>query len=260
MEVKSLVGYGVSSDSEEEEENSSSIHIEKENEAKAGGERKTRNFLLESGSASSGSSSESEPEEELEESAEAVCPASIDSSSETPLPRPFSASSHKLPPPPLGRSGSGGLPVGSSVFANPFKERAEERLNVLQKHVPLTQQARPTQIGGKRICVAYRKDGRCRFGIRCKFAHDSDLQSSAGFPTESAVSDNGPADQAEPVPASSDAVDGRSSGLERSEKDKEEEEESRKRKKHRVGLSNTLIPPKRALKQYAMQKDRSSHS
>lgn len=256
MEVRSLVGYGVSSDSEEEEE-SSSTQTEKGSEVQAGGgERKTQNFLLESGSASSESSSDSEPEEEPEEeSAEAAYPAGIDSSSGTQvLPSPFcSSTSHKLPPPPLGRSGSGGLLAGSSVFANPFKDRAEEKLNVLQRHVPLTQQARPTQIGGKRMCVAYRKDGRCRFGIRCKFAHDSDLQNSARFPTEAAEPDNnGAADQTEPS---------RSAGLEmeRGEVD-EEEEESRKRKKHRVGLSNTLIPPKRAMKQYAMQRDnRSSH-
>uniref|UniRef100_W5JZJ0 Si:ch211-113e8.11 n=1 Tax=Astyanax mexicanus TaxID=7994 RepID=W5JZJ0_ASTMX len=259
MEVRSLVGYGVSSDSEEEEKNGSSTQPEKENEVKAGGERKTRNFLLESGSASSESSSESEPEdqeEQEEESAEAAYPADIDSSSGTPvLPPPFSSSSHKLPPPPLGRSGSGGLPAGSSVFANPFKDRAEEKLNVLQKHVPLTQQARPNQIGGKRMCVAYRKDGRCRFGIRCKFAHDSDLQNSTGLSTEPAEPDNnGAADQTEPAPASSHTLE-----MERGEAD-EEEEESRKRKKHRVGLSNTLIPPKRALKQYTMQRDnRSSH-
>lgn len=255
MEVRSLVGYGVSSDSEEED--SSGTQTEKENEVKTGGERKTRNFLLESGSASSESSSESEPEEGLEESAEAVYPAGLDSSSETSLP-PHYSSSHKLPPPPLGRSGSGGLPAGSSVFANPFKDRAEEKLNVLQKHVPLTQQARPTQIGGKRMCVAYRKDGRCRFGIRCKFAHDSDLQSSAGIPTELDDPDDEPADPTEPAPTSSHTQDGRSAGLEGGGAD-EEEEESRKRKKHKVGLSNTLIPPKRALKQYAMQRDRSSH-
>ncbi|KAL6487706.1 hypothetical protein MHYP_G00043320 [Metynnis hypsauchen] len=242
MEVKSLVGYGVSSDSEDEGE--SSTQTEKEKEAEAG-ERKTHNFQQES--AASASSSESEREEHQEKPAEAVYSGVLNS--ETLLPSPFSTFSHKLTPPPLGGGSLGGFPAGSSVFANPFKEKAEARLNVLQKHVPLTLQARPIQIGGKRICVAYRRDGRCRFGIRCKFAHDSDLQSSTGFP---AHSDTGPLDQTQSNPDSLHTSDYKISALERGE----EEEESLKRKKHRVGLSDTLIPPKRMLKQYAMQKNK----
>lgn len=34
-----------------------------------------------------------------------------------------------------------------------------------------------TVINGKKICWNYRK-GRCRFGHKCAFAHDSDLQKS----------------------------------------------------------------------------------
>ncbi|KAL7889564.1 hypothetical protein AOLI_G00018220 [Acnodon oligacanthus] len=242
MEVKSLVGYGVSSDSEDEGE--SSTQTEKEKEAEAEGQRKTQNFQLES--AASASSSESEREKHQEKPAEAFYPGVLNS--ETLLPSPFSTFSHKLTSPPLGGSSLGGFPAGSSVFANPFKERAEARLNVLQKHVPLTLQAQPFQIGGKRICVAYRRDGRCRFGIRCKFAHDSDLQISTSFP---AGSDIGQVDQTQYNPGSLHTSDYRTFPLERGE---EEEEESLKRKKHRVGLSDTLIPPKRMLKQYARQK------
>ncbi|XP_017564515.1 uncharacterized protein si:ch211-113e8.11 [Pygocentrus nattereri] len=242
MEVKSLVGYGVSSDSEDEGE--SITQTEKEKEAE--GERKTHIFQQES--AASESSSESEREEHQEKPAEAVYPGVFNS--ENLLPSPFSASSHKLTPPPLGGGSLGGFPAGSSVFSNPFKEKAVARLNVLQKHVPLTLQARPIQIGGKRICVAYRRDGRCRFGIRCKFAHDSDLQSNTGFP---ARSDIRPLDQTQSNPDSLHTSDYRTSAVER---DEDKEEESLKRKKHRVGLSDTLIPPKRMLKQYAMQKNK----
>ncbi|KAI4890049.1 hypothetical protein NFI96_002461 [Prochilodus magdalenae] len=219
MEGKSLVGYGVSSDSEENE-GESSTQTEKEKETKAEGRQKTLNFLLESMSASS---SESEQEEYQEEPAEAVRPGVIDPSPKSLLPLPMSSLSRKLPPPPLEGGSSCGLPAGSSVFANPFKERAEERLNVLQKHVPLTLQARPTQIGGKRICVAYRKDGHCRFGIRCKFAHDSDLQSSTGFPTEQDSFENGAVDKTEFSLDSLHTSDCRNSTLERG---KEEEEDN----------------------------------
>ncbi|XP_036430744.1 uncharacterized protein si:ch211-113e8.11 isoform X2 [Colossoma macropomum] len=252
MEVKSLVGYGVSSDSEEEDEGESSIQTEKEKEAEAEGERKIQNFQQESVSAATASSSESEREEDQEKPAEAVYPGVLNSKT----PSPFSAFTHKLTPPPLGGGSLGGFSAGSSVFANPFKERAEARLNVLRKHVPLTLQARPIQIGGKRICVAYRKNGRCCFGIRCKFAHDSDLQSSTGFPTEPAGSDIRPLDQTKSNPDYLRTSDYGTSALERGKEEEEEEEESRKRKKHRVGFSDTLIPPKRMLKQYAMQKNK----
>ncbi|KTG39083.1 hypothetical protein cypCar_00011679 [Cyprinus carpio] len=191
---------------------------------------KSHNFLLESESLSS--ESESGPENEDQEE-----PPTADRSFSKPLPLPsVRPHTHKLPPPPLGGSSSGGALTGSSVFANPFKELAEERLNVLQKHVPLTLQARPTQIDGKRICVAYRKDGRCRFGSRCKFAHDSDLQSNRVV-----TSDSGPKDN---VAVSHD------DGLLAS-REEDAEKDNEQQKKRRVGVNDSLIPPKRALKQYA---------
>ncbi|XP_026116383.1 uncharacterized protein LOC113095000 [Carassius auratus] len=231
--MNSLVGYGLSSESEDEEKGE-----DKANECFKKTEctvekTKSRNFLLESDSPSS--ESESGPENEDQEE-----PHAADRSFPEPLlsVRPHT---HKLPPPPLGGSSSGGALTGSSVFANPFKELAEERLNVLQKHVPLTLQARPTQIDGKRICVAYRKDGRCRFGSRCKFAHDSDLQSNRVVTSDTGPKDNvtvPPHDDGLLAPRKEDAeTDG--------EKDNEQQ------KKRRVGVNDSLIPPKRALKQYA---------
>ncbi|XP_017320449.1 uncharacterized protein si:ch211-113e8.11 [Ictalurus punctatus] len=227
--MNSLVGYGVSSESEDEEESQSGAVQNEETESK---QTKSRNFLLESGSASSESGSESERDEEQEEER---APVSVRSSAELPVPPTVGSASNKLPLPALGGFC---VPVGSSVFANPFKERAEQKLNALQKHVPLTPHAQPTHIGGKRVCVAYRKNGRCRFGIRCKFAHDSDLQQNVA---EHTVSDSSDAAAHTPVC--------RESAVERHGED--EEENQSRRKKHRVGVSDSLIPPKRALKQYA---------
>ncbi|KAK3573481.1 hypothetical protein QTP86_025315, partial [Hemibagrus guttatus] len=235
--MNSLVGYGVSSDSEDEEETQSGAA---KNEENVSNQKKSRNFLLESGSASSESCSESDPDEEQEEES---APGSVVSSSEHPLPPSVSSASNKLPSPALGGFC---VPAGSSVFANPFKERAEQKLNVLQKHVPLTSQAQPSHIGGKRVCVAYRKNGRCRFGIRCKFAHDSDLQQNIAEPTDSDSNSS-----------ATDTTACRESAVERERQD--EENQSRK-KKNRVGVSDSLIPPKRALKQYAMQRDNVSHA
>uniref|UniRef100_A0A3Q0RWV5 Si:ch211-113e8.11 n=1 Tax=Amphilophus citrinellus TaxID=61819 RepID=A0A3Q0RWV5_AMPCI len=180
--------------------------------------KKTRNFLLESGSASS----ESEPEDEDPESSPAA-----------PL-----AAAQKLPSPPLNASSD------TSVFANPFKAQADQKLSALQKHVPLTMQAKPSQIGGKRICLSYRKDGRCRFGIKCKFAHDSDLQ------TPAILTDFHPPVSEETPEAEGSSSGGRSQSTPR--EIKEEEAEGQQVKKKRVGLSDSLIPPKRAMKQFTI--------
>lgn len=244
--MNSLVGYGSSdsdSDGETEDGNNRGDRSVEEVGDKALPVKRTRNFLLEADSASS----DSDPEED---------DPSPSSSPTPPPPRPqrlvsSTACQPTLPAPPLASLNPNKLPPpslttcsDSSVFANPFKAQADQKLSALQKHVPLTMQAKPSQIGGKRMCVSYRKDGRCRFGIKCKFAHDSDLQ------TPIAPSDA-------PPPASEDVSDdpveshaGGSTGGET------KEEESGGTKKRRVGLSNTLIPPKRAMKQYAMQRDR----
>lgn len=100
------------------------------------------------------------------------------------------------------------------------------------------------------MCAKYRKDGRCRFGIKCKFAHDSDLQTPAAtidchlpLTGETSVSDQ--------ARSSTDLRDGGSRN-----RKQEAESGGQQLKKKRPGLSNTLIPPKRVMKQYAMQKDK----
>ncbi|XP_010776565.1 uncharacterized protein [Notothenia coriiceps] len=234
--MNSLVGYGVSSESDsegEEEVNNGAVGSVKKLCDEASSGRKARNFMLESGSASS----ESEPEEDYLSSSPhpqkpAPPPACHPTLSASSL---DSIISNKLPPPSLHSCS------GSSVFTNPFKAQADQKLSALQKHVPLTMQAKPSQIGGKRMCVAYRKNGRCRFGIKCKFAHDSDLQSLTDLP----VSEETP-DQKEAL----------ASGSGSQKETKEEESAGQQGKKRRVGLSNTLIPPKRAMKQYAIQRNK----
>uniref|UniRef100_UPI003AB0FCED uncharacterized protein n=1 Tax=Centroberyx gerrardi TaxID=166262 RepID=UPI003AB0FCED len=254
--MNSLVGYGVSSESDSEGDvddvNNGKVGSGRELGDGAAAAKKTRNFLLESGSASSESGSESEAEEEDTEPspppprppAAARAPAAAPAAPCRPtLPAPSlsSLTPNKLPPPPLGACS------GSSVFANPFKAQADQKLSALQKHVPLTMHAKPSQIGGKSMCVAYRKDGRCRFGIKCKFAHDSDLQTSV------TPSDFHPA-AGDEMPAQVDSHAG-GSGIPHQETE-EGETEGQQGKKRRVGLSNTLIPPKRAMKQYATQRNR----
>ncbi|XP_076026448.1 uncharacterized protein LOC143016156 [Genypterus blacodes] len=254
--MDSLVGYGGSSESDSdgdvEDLDSGGLCSAKEKAGEASADKKTRNFLLASGSASS-ESTESEPEEKdpspSPRKPRSSAPAAPPVLRQSPLPAPSQASLtiNKLPPPPLGSSSDSG------VFANPFKAQADQKLSALQKHVPLTMQAKPAQIGGKRICVSYRKDGRCRFGIKCKYAHDSDLQSTV-IPTESrsSVSEETPASPQADSPAGSS----HGGGAKHFQQDCEEASGGQQGKKRRVGLSNTLIPPKRAMKRYAVQRDR----
>ncbi|KAM3624095.1 uncharacterized protein V6R79_018849 [Siganus canaliculatus] len=248
--MNSLVGYGVSSesDSDGDVEGVDNREVNSATELCDGAApaRKTRNFLLEAGSGSSETEGESDPEEE-DSSSTPPQQQIFASASQLTLPAPFveSLTPNKLPPPSLNAC------TDCSVFANPFKAQADQKLSALQKHVPLTMQARPSHIGGKRICVSYRKDGRCRFGIKCKFAHDSDLQ-TLNTPNEPLLSDESTAsDQAESHTGASG--DGRSQMIPQEAK---EDDSGGQVKKRRVGLSNTLIPPKRAMKQYAMQRDR----
>ncbi|KAM4603714.1 uncharacterized protein ACJ7VT_018386 [Polymixia lowei] len=254
--MNSLVGYGLSSDSDSGGDDVNNHSVSSGREASDGvpAVNKTRNFLVESGSASSESGSEPEPEEEHTAPSPPPYPlaAATPPAQCQPLPPLSSLTPNKLPPPPLESL------TGSSIFANPFKVQADQKLNALQKHVPLTMHAKPSQIGGKRMCVAYRKDGRCRFGIKCKFAHDSDLQTSVipsdfGPPVGSETPES---DQAESKAGGSGSGGPQSFAQER----EQEESEGEQRRKRRVGLSNTLVPPKRALKQYSMQRNRERHN
>ncbi|KAM6942047.1 uncharacterized protein PEZ65_003985 [Lycodopsis pacificus] len=241
--MNSLVGYGVSSESDSdgdvEDANNGGVCSLRETGGEASAVKKTRNFMLESGSASSESDPEpsSSPPHPQKPAYSAARRRAVPSSP------PGFLASHKLPPPSLNTSSDSG------VFANPFKAQAEQKLSALQKHVPLTMQAKPSQIGGKKVCVSYRKNGRCRFGIKCKFAHDSDLQTDSHQPVSEETPGSGQAE--------SRAGGSRGGASQNLQQTKEEEESGgQQMKKRKVGLSNTLIPPKRAMKQYATQRDR----
>ncbi|XP_038656865.1 zinc finger CCCH domain-containing protein 15 [Scyliorhinus canicula] len=136
----------------------------------------------------------------------------------------------KLPPPQL-EGAQGQLMAG--VFTNPFARERRERLSLLEKHVRLTARIRTEEAGGQKICLAYRKDGRCRYGSNCKFAHDSDLPTydpKTGIPNppvEPRPQENGGSEDPQP-----------------------------KSGKKRPGLSPTLIPPKKSMKFYQAQRSK----
>lgn len=118
---------------------------------------------------------------------------------------------NKLPAPRFKEMGI----INESVFRNPYLEAERAKSAVLEKHVKMVPaKDYITKVNGKNICWMNKK-GRCRFGNKCKFAHDSELY-------------NGPAVIKE---------------------DKSNEDKcSLNKKKKRPGLSQTLIPGKKVLK------------
>lgn len=84
------------------------------------------------------------------------------------------AETTKLPTPKFGEDN-----IGTSIFKNPFQEEENAKQAILEKHVKMVN-ARDNikTLNGKKICWNYRK-GRCRFGTKCTFAHDSDIQKTS---------------------------------------------------------------------------------
>lgn len=71
-------------------------------------------------------------------------------------------------------SGGSTKPAGD-VLSNPFFEAEKLEIDKLQKHVKMVDSENHlVQKNGRKICWNNRK-GRCRFGNKCKYAHDSDL-------------------------------------------------------------------------------------
>lgn len=129
----------------------------------------------------------------------------------------------------------------ASVFANPFRAAEEEKTSVLERHVKMTPVGEHQQsINGKQICWNFRK-GRCRFGHNCKFAHDSDLATTSKQHLASNTCTPLETDYLQ----TSDTTNEQTEGT---------DEVHKKRKK--VGVSNTLVPPKRAVKAYRKQQQK----
>lgn len=69
-----------------------------------------------------------------------------------------------------------GVKYDNSVFSNPFRAREEKKVAILEHHVGVTnRQEAANMFNGKKVCYNFRK-GRCRHGHKCKFAHDNDVR------------------------------------------------------------------------------------
>lgn len=125
----------------------------------------------------------------------------------------------------------------SSVFKNPFTEEENEKEAVLQKHVKMIENKEAMRvINGVKVCWNYRK-GRCRFGHKCKYAHDSDVQINQN----TVVIEGSPN---LPEPSKNDIA---------SIQD-EMKAQKNVQKRKRPGLTQGLVPGKKVMKSYLKHK------
>jgi len=129
-------------------------------------------------------------------------------------------------------------PVENSVFNNPFRVREDQKKAMLERHVEMTtKQEDQRTIGGKKVCWNFRK-GRCRFGSKCTFAHDNDVTVKQDSAKQSLASIGGEKVAKSP-PFFREQAD---------EVDDSAVIECNKKAKKRPGLSQGLVPRKKAMK------------
>lgn len=128
----------------------------------------------------------------------------------------------------------------SSVFFNPFLAEEKKKLSALEKHVQLSEgKSEEDKHKSKKICFKFQK-GRCRLGDRCKFSHGL---------AANELPNSEPEKPREPSLAPSFSTTGT-----RYEPDEEEEAWEQKNKKRKSGVTDSLVPPKRAMAAYEKQR------
>lgn len=130
----------------------------------------------------------------------------------------------------------------SSVFFNPFLAEEKKKLSVLEKHVQLSE-SKPAEENNrkKQICFKFQK-GRCRLGDKCRFSH--------GIATGS--SNIKPDHEKPKEPSLAPSFSNAASSYEPDEG--EESWEQKKKKKRKSGVTDSLVPPKRAMEAYDKQR------
>ncbi|XP_072030268.1 uncharacterized protein [Amphiura filiformis] len=141
----------------------------------------------------------------------------------------------------------------SSVFTNPFEKAEKQKLSILEQHVKLSSAEKTEAEMGKKICWMYRK-GRCRFGHKCKFAHDNDINVKQVTEEEQ--------DTVHPVLA---AMGGQHGGqhLQHGQQfedegfgghnNEDEDQSTMQRKRKKPGLAQGLVPPKKSMMAFQRQ-------
>lgn len=141
---------------------------------------------------------------------------------------------------------SSSVKVQNSVFNNPFRDKEDQKRAILEKHVEMTvKQEDLKTINGRKVCWNFRK-GRCRFGHKCTFAHDSDVKVTSANQTPDPVAEMAEA----AVSSAPKAIQLADSEYESGAVISAEDSQGMVRKKKRPGLSDDLVPGKKAMKFY----------
>ena len=144
-----------------------------------------------------------------------------------------------------------GVKYDNSVFSNPFRAREDKKVAILEHHVGVTnRQEAANMFNGKKVCYNFRK-GRCRHGHKCKFAHDNDVRKevsdelysakydeAAQISHEKLETDTRPHHQLVPTTEDVDLL----------QPPDPETAVISSGKKKRPGLSDKLVPSKKAMK------------
>lgn len=142
--------------------------------------------------------------------------------------------------------------VPGSVFKNPFLKAEEAKQSALEKHVKMTNYVEEEETKEKRkkrakdkrkICHRFIK-GNCRYGHKCRFSHD--LGSTPEVKNDSEV-----------VPNKHETYGNRSwqeAGESVSPTIDDDSYMDQAKRKKRVGVSDQLVPPKKAMKVLEQQR------
>ncbi|CAL1541542.1 unnamed protein product [Lymnaea stagnalis] len=143
--------------------------------------------------------------------------------------------------------------IGTSVFVNPFEEAEQAKNLILEKHVKLTQAA-PKKPAHQPVCWKFKK-GKCHMGKNCRFFHDLEnrtLEENNDSNQEINANDHGQQRQMYHPAAYTDA---RRRPMEQEPEDDDNYMASMKKKK-RYGVSDNLMPPKKAFESLQRQREK----
>ncbi|XP_073971654.1 uncharacterized protein isoform X2 [Rhodnius prolixus] len=155
-----------------------------------------------------------------------------------------SGNNERLPPPAFTNK------IKNSVFVNPYLEAENAKFAVLEKHVKMVPQNN-NATGSKKVCWMF-KNGKCRFGKKCKFSHhmeDACQQQATNSlnnlqdPNKELDNNTIVSDQTKIIGSNEDLTDNLQENL------SDDDNCTKKRKKH-LGLTQGLIPSKKVIKMY----------
>ena len=152
----------------------------------------------------------------------------------------------------------------SSVFVNYYHKAERAKLAVLEQHVKLTtaKDAEGSTDGDKhkkgtkkrQICLNFQR-GRCRYGQKCKFAHSVESEMDHVVDSDAApakeTNNLGVNKFGSPPPF---FYDSNVTGDANEYVNDDDDGEGNKKRKKRSGISDTLVPPKKAL--HSLEKQR----